>query len=241
MRELIGAGFFSVALIVFGCGGGTAGSQPTDEGTGASSSLGGGGPAGGNQGTVINLGGGGSGAEGGGGGVGASASICGNGLLETDEGCDDANTLPGDGCSGACRVEFGWVCPTAGQPCQQSLVCGDGQPGVDEACDDGNTTAGDGCTSCQVDPGFACTGWGPGSCTPTTLPPVCPNSKVEAGETCDDGNATASDGCSATCQLEAGWTCPQPGAAWEKNEYCGDGVLNGTEGCDDGNLRAGDC
>ena len=102
--------------------------------------------------------------------------------------------------------------------------------GRDEACDDGNATAGDGCSSCRVDPGFACTGWGPGSCTPTTLPPACPNSKVEAGETCDDGNATASDGCSATCQLEAGWTCPQPGAACEKNEYCGDGVLNGTRG-----------
>jgi cysteine-rich repeat protein len=35
---------------------------------------------------------------------------CGNGLLETGEGCDDKGTSPGDGCSATCSVETGWGC-----------------------------------------------------------------------------------------------------------------------------------
>jgi cysteine-rich repeat protein len=33
------------------------------------------------------------------------AAVCGNGVLEGDEECDDGNTLPGDGCDGSCRIE----------------------------------------------------------------------------------------------------------------------------------------
>ncbi len=36
--------------------------------------------------------------------VGCSA-VCGNGVLEVGEGCDDANAIDGDGCSGNCRLE----------------------------------------------------------------------------------------------------------------------------------------
>ncbi|MDD5074584.1 MAG: myxococcus cysteine-rich repeat containing protein, partial [Candidatus Peribacteraceae bacterium] len=32
--------------------------------------------------------------------------VCGNGILETGEQCDDGNPLPGDGCSAACFVEL---------------------------------------------------------------------------------------------------------------------------------------
>lgn len=36
--------------------------------------------------------------------------ICGNGLVEGTEVCDDNNTTPGDGCDGQCQVEAGHYC-----------------------------------------------------------------------------------------------------------------------------------
>ncbi|MBZ0172035.1 MAG: DUF11 domain-containing protein, partial [Phycisphaerales bacterium] len=57
-------------------------------------------------------------------------SVCGDGLVEAGEQCDDGNTTPGDGCSDTCQYE---------------AVCGDGlQEGL-EQCDDGNNLPGDGC------------------------------------------------------------------------------------------------
>ena len=38
--------------------------------------------------------------------------ICGNGLRTTAEGCDDGDLVDGDGCSGNCTVESGFVCST---------------------------------------------------------------------------------------------------------------------------------
>ncbi len=239
--------FLAIGSTLFwiGCGGvGSGGDAMTETGgaenadaggaTGTSSS------AGGSSSTdpVITLNGGSSGNDGAGGAV---AEGCGNSIIDPDESCDDGNSTPGDGCSGICRLEAGYVCDPPGTPCTTNYVCGDGLPGTGEACDDGNTVAGDGCTeSCQVETGYTCPDFGV-PCQQTEVPPECGNGAVEFGETCDDGNATAGDGCSAACALEAGWVCPQPGLACEPNEYCGDGVLNGTEGCDDGNLTPGDC
>ncbi|MEA3249304.1 MAG: fibronectin type III domain-containing protein, partial [Patescibacteria group bacterium] len=36
-----------------------------------------------------------------------SAAVCGNGIIEAGEGCDDGNTTSGDGCSATCQVEGG--------------------------------------------------------------------------------------------------------------------------------------
>ena len=41
-------------------------------------------------------------------GVSDSTAICGDGVVETSDECDDGNTAPGDGCSRTCQVE---VCP----------------------------------------------------------------------------------------------------------------------------------
>ena len=41
-------------------------------------------------------------------------NVCGNGLVEGDEGCDDRGVAAGDGCSAACTVEEGYAC--SGQP-----------------------------------------------------------------------------------------------------------------------------
>lgn len=35
---------------------------------------------------------------------------CGDGYVLSYEGCDDGNTMDGDGCSSACKVEKYWSC-----------------------------------------------------------------------------------------------------------------------------------
>jgi uncharacterized repeat protein (TIGR01451 family)/uncharacterized repeat protein (TIGR02543 family) len=81
--------------------------------------------------------------------------VCGNGVVEPSETCDDGNAAPGDGCSATCQVETGWSCPTANAAC--SAICGDGLVVGLETCDDGNARSGDGCTDqCQVEFGYTC-------------------------------------------------------------------------------------
>ena len=65
-------------------------------------------------------------------GGGNAGTLCGNGVLNPGEACDDGNRIDHDGCSSECGVE-GF--------CGNSAV----EPG--EECDDGNYTDGDGCTS----------------------------------------------------------------------------------------------
>lgn len=66
-------------------------------------------------------------------------------------------------------------------------------------------------------------------------PSVCGDNITEGSETCDDGNTTAGDGCSATCALEAGWTCSPI-----CETTCGDNIVAGSEACDDGNASPTD-
>jgi cysteine-rich repeat protein len=65
--------------------------------------------------------------------------VCGNGVMEGDEACDDGNTTDGDGCSSTCTIE---TPPPPPAPC-----CGDGHLDAGEECDDGNTVSGDGCSA----------------------------------------------------------------------------------------------
>ena len=124
--------------------------------------------------------------------------------------------------------------------------CGDGilQPG--EACDDGNTIRTDGCTAlCRL--------------------AVCGDGFVQAGEGCDDGNTISTDSCTNACQratcgdtfVGPGESCDDGNQATEicsygqlscgvcdsscilvsgETNYCTDGLLDGVEFCDDGNL-----
>lgn len=80
-------------------------------------------------------------------------AICGNGVREGAERCDDGNDRPADGCSPECAVEPS--CTSAGCTSQ----CGDGMilPGEAEECDDGNQLGGDGCSAlCKKESGYAC-------------------------------------------------------------------------------------
>jgi cysteine-rich repeat protein len=67
-------------------------------------------------------------------------AVCGNGILEGSEACDDGNTMNGDGCSSSCMIEPGWVC--AGTPSKCATVCGDGIVVGPEVCDPGNLDGG---------------------------------------------------------------------------------------------------
>lgn len=176
-------------------------------------------------------------------GAAAVADLCGDGSVGTSEECDDGNGKAADGCSGACLVEPGYVCPSAGKPCELSAteVCGDGKLGMHEACDDGNTTKLDGCSStCTVEDGFTCDP-ASGVCTPVQAPAVCGNGQVEFGEDCDDGNPADHDGCTV-CKTDLGYVCPSAGQICVPAEYCGDGIRQLTlgEDCDDGNNKPND-
>ncbi len=141
-------------------------------------------------------------------------SVCGDGVADPNEACDDGGRADDDGCSSTCTLERGFDCSSG--TCVP--VCGDGLLAGDEACDDGGTATGDGCSAtCTVEPGF--------DCIRSQCWPICGDGRVVADEACDDGNTVNGDGCSDTCQLE---------------DLCGDGVIGVTESCDDDNTDDGD-
>lgn len=174
--------------------------------------------------------------------------VCGDGIIEANEQCDDGNAASGDGCSTNCELEPDFDCITAGQPCI-AIICGDGIIEPPETCDDGNAQPGDGCDqNCQYDD----TGL---ICDPPGQPchaPVCGDGISLAPEECDDGNTASGDGCTSDCKLEPGYACDPEGAPCHIVR-CGDGILDGiervyyndagtpqTDTCDDGNTVSGD-
>jgi fibro-slime domain-containing protein len=161
----------------------------------------------------------------------ASRPVCGNGLREVGEACDDGNTDDNDGCSASCVVEPNFVCTNAGEACVPTVVCGDSRLTGGETCDDGNTTANDGCSAtCSIETGWRCPV--PGA---ACFAAACGDGVIAGDEECDDGD-TLDNGCSSTCKLQDGFKCPTAGALCVRT-VCGDGVREGSEQCDDGNLR----
>jgi len=74
--------------------------------------------------------------------------VCGNGILETGEECDDGNLIDGDGCTSKCKNQ----------------VCGNGVVEPGEECDDGNLINNDGCSStCKLESKPLCL-----TCNPTS-------------------------------------------------------------------------
>jgi MYXO-CTERM domain-containing protein len=99
--------------------------------------------------------------------------VCGDGLVASNEACDDGNLGAGDGCDGKCQREPGFRCGGMPSICVDG-VCGDGLIGPGTTCDDKNTIAGDGCgATCQIECGWSCQGV-PSVCT--ELPGACPTS-----------------------------------------------------------------
>lgn len=156
--------------------------------------------------------------------------VCGDGILASNEECDDKNAIPNDGCT-SCKIDPGWVCPVVGTACRAR--CGDKAKVGTEQCDDGNLTNSDGCNAgCSIEPGYNCPTAGV-ACVASQ----CPNGAIEAGESCDIGDTIAGDGCGPTCLKEPTVTVgPNPTV----NLTCGDGLLTLGEQCDDGNTSSGD-
>ena len=143
--------------------------------------------------------------------------LCGNGLWDAGEECDDGNIADGDECTPECHMP----------------VCGDGFLAAGEECDDGNTADGDNCMKeCRrpsmcgngvVEPTEECDDGNTAekdACTPACLLPVCGDGFGGPGEACDDGNDVGTDECTPMCSLPV----------------CNDGFVNtADEACDDGN------
>lgn len=98
-------------------------------------------------------------------------AVCGNGLVEAGEQCDDHNTTDGDGCDSNCTI----------------TACGNGVVTAGEQCDDGNPDSGDGCEpDCTLSPGcsvYAATG------LPAPIPDV---SSVSSSIGVEDGGQVSS-------------------------------------------------
>jgi len=106
--------------------------------------------------------------------------VCGNGVTDADEACDDGNLADGDGCDTNCTA----------------TACGNGVRTGGEACDDGNTVDGDCCSAgCDVEAaGSPCAGDGNG-CTDDVCDGTgfCGLANVAP---CDDGSpCTGQDTC----------------------------------------------
>jgi cysteine-rich repeat protein len=129
--------------------------------------------------------------------------MCGNGVIEAGESCDDGNDVTGDGCTPDCLLEAGCgdsvidapeICDDGNHldgdgcrgDCASDESCGNGDLdlGAAELCDDGNTDDGDGCS---------------GDCT---VVEGCGDGTMSGSETCDDGNLARWDGCGPDCRSE---------------------------------------
>ena len=245
-RSLFGLSVDSfLSAVVFACALVACGGNPevanSGDPMGGFDSGGGSNAGSGAGGSTLNLPDGGPIGEGGSMDVPEAGPGCGDGLVNQDsEECDDGNTLPGDGCSGACTKEDFSSCPSTGGPCMSTIVCGDGVIEASEACDDGNDADGDGCSSdCLLkDPLYDCDVVAQ-MCVNTV---VCGDSLVTGEENCDDGNKVGGDGCSADCNtVEPNYICGKPGPKSCRKvtiPVCGDGSLDSGEECDDGNTGA---
>lgn len=148
--------------------------------------------------------------------------LCGNGIPEGREQCDDGNDIDDDLCTNACTTPIcGDLIVQAGEGCDDGntinndacsnacvpATCGDGLPQAPEACDDGNDVDDDLCTN-------ACTA------------PACGDGIVQASEECEPVSTDAKpvDTCDPDCTFVV----------------CGDGVQAPSEGCDDSNNDPGD-
>ena len=169
------------------------------------------------------------------------APRCGDSVVQASIGevCDDGNQKDNDGCSADCKTKgTGCVC-APGQLCKCPTVkCGNGTLESGEQCDDGNTKPGDGCSgTCTIEKGYAC---------PFTNAPCvadCGDGIVLSPmEQCDPKapGTNMDKACSSTCKFNPGWACSSDTPPKCHQTVCGDGKVEGSEGCDDGNTVPND-
>ncbi|MBK7154446.1 MAG: hypothetical protein IPH72_22130 [Sandaracinaceae bacterium] len=173
--------------------------------------------------------------------------LCGNGVVDSGEACDDGNGILAD------------ACPDGPTGTCQAASCNDGfmyiaAYGGTETCDDGGNAPGDGCSAtCSVESttcgngttetGESCdlgannsntaSGACPNVCRATCRCPACGDGVVDyaRGEECDDWNPNSGDGCSAACVLEVGSACGNGMLEAAQGEACDDGGNAPNDGC----------
>ena len=174
--------------------------------------------------------------------------ICGDGVLDPGERCDDGNKVNGDGCSAICEVET-----TAAEDCAAvgdedgdgNADCADSDCAAEPACaatpedcaapgdedGDGNADCAD--SDCAAAPACAAT------------PEDCATPGDEDGDgdaDCADSDCATADGCFEVCDDgvdnngDDTVDCLDPTCsdAVVCESFCGDGVVDAGEGCDDG-------
>ena len=151
---------------------------------------------------------------------------------ETDIDCGGEVCLP---------CETGLSCLLA-RDCQSEICSEDvcQAPSCDDVIQNGNETdvdcGGSDCDGCEI--GELCIGFSDCLslvCADGLCDSVCGDGILSPiAESCDDGNDLAEDGCSEACEVEDGWSCDAAeNEELECHVVCGDGLVVGSEGCDD--------
>jgi len=155
----------------------------------------------------------------------AYALVCGDGILDPLEQCDDSNVVDGDCCSSTCQYE------ASASPCTDNDACTQ-----TDQCDGAGTCVGSNPVTCTALDQCHLVG----TCNPGTG--LCSNPNKSDGTTCNDGSmCTQTDTCqSGTCtgsnpvicspldQCHAAGTC-NPGTGICSNPTQPDGTV-----CNDG-------
>jgi cysteine-rich repeat protein len=192
-------------------------------------------------------------------------AVCGDGITEGVETCDDNGTTPGDGCSATCTVESGYACTMASPSvctdidectldtdnCDANATCANTVGSFTCACNSGYMGTGTTCADIDECTAGTDTCDTNATCTNTAgaFTCACKTGFTGDGMTCTDVNecTAGTDNCdtNATCTNQPGsFTCAciagysGNGATCAPN--CGDGILVGAEVCDDSDMTSGD-
>ncbi|MCK5689736.1 hypothetical protein KAI87_10725 [Myxococcota bacterium] len=144
--------------------------------------------------------------------------VCGNGVIDTTENCDDENTLDNDGCSSICQQESRWLCKGTPSVC---TPCGDTDP---EHC-------GNSCMTCLGTTPI-CSG-GTCICNETS----CDNGSYCNGTVCTPCTDTDPLHCGSECSVCQGTTPTCSGGSCDCSEgSCTDGTY-----CDPSTIKCAGC
>lgn len=74
-------------------------------------------------------------------------AVCGDGVVDSGEECDDGNTVDGDGCSASCVIQDVDECADGTHNCADSATCTNTDGSYECACDEGFEGDGTSCTA----------------------------------------------------------------------------------------------